>query len=63
VIVAIVVVAVIVVLALVMAWADRRERAKGHVHRTPGEMKSAIRAAKERKIALQLQDKRRPPRH
>jgi FtsZ-interacting cell division protein ZipA len=62
VVVAIVVVAVVVVLFGVMRWADRRDRAKGHVNRSTGEMKSAIRAGKEHKIATQLRDRRRPGR-
>jgi hypothetical protein len=45
-----------------MRWADRRDRAKGHVNRSTGEMKSAIRAGKEHKIATQLRDRRRPGR-
>jgi hypothetical protein len=43
VIVAIVVVAVLVALVVVMKWADRRDRAKGHVNRSIGEIRSTVR--------------------
>jgi hypothetical protein len=62
VIVGIVVVVVIVLLAAVMKWADRRDRAKGHVNRGAGDLRSVIRAGKEHKIGLQIRDRRRPRR-
>jgi FtsZ-interacting cell division protein ZipA len=62
VVVIIVIVAVLVVLVAVMRWADRRDRAKGHINRGVGDMKSAIRKGKEHKIALQLRDRPRPRR-
>ena len=61
-VVIVVIVAVLVGLAVVMRWADRRDRAKGHVNRGVGDMRSAIRAGKERKIAVQLRDRRKPKR-
>jgi FtsZ-interacting cell division protein ZipA len=61
VLVIIVIVAVIVVLVVVMAWADRRDRAKGHVNRGVRDMGAAIRAGKEQKLALQLRDRPRRP--
>jgi FtsZ-interacting cell division protein ZipA len=60
--IAIVVVAVVVVLFVVMKWADRRDRAKGHVNRGSRDLKNAIRAGKEHKIQTQLRYRpRRPP--
>jgi Flp pilus assembly protein TadB len=39
-----VVVAVIVMLIAVMRWADKRDRARGHVNRSMGDIRSTIRA-------------------
>jgi FtsZ-interacting cell division protein ZipA len=61
VLVVIVIVAVLVVLAVLMRWADRRDRANGHVNRGVRDMRSAIRSGKEHKIALQLRDRPRRP--
>ena len=61
-VVAIVVVAVVVALFVIMKWADRRDRAKGHVNRGARDLKTAIRAGKEHKIQIQLRDRpKRPP--
>ena len=38
------IVAVLVLLVLLMRWADKRDRAKGHVNRGMGEIRSTIRA-------------------
>jgi hypothetical protein len=43
VIVAIVIGAVIVALVLIMLWADRRDRANGHVNRSMGDIGAAMR--------------------
>lgn len=43
-IVAIVIVAVIVALVVIMKWADRRDRANGHVNRGMGDMADTLRA-------------------
>jgi FtsZ-interacting cell division protein ZipA len=43
VVVGIIVGAVLVVLVVVMKWADRRDRAKGHVNRKMGDIRSTIR--------------------
>jgi FtsZ-interacting cell division protein ZipA len=43
VVVAIVIVAVVALLVVVMKWADRRDRAKGHVNRGMGEIRAAVR--------------------
>lgn len=40
------VVLVLVGLVVLMKWADRRDRAKGHVNRGMGEITSTIRASK-----------------
>ncbi|HZC70956.1 MAG TPA: hypothetical protein VE442_09695 [Jatrophihabitans sp.] len=42
-VVAIVIGAVLVLLLLVMRWADKRDRAKGHVNRGIGEIRSSVR--------------------
>jgi FtsZ-interacting cell division protein ZipA len=46
VIVGIVVGVVIVLLLVVMRWADRRDRAKGHVNRGMGEVRATIRQSR-----------------
>jgi hypothetical protein len=43
VLVAIVIVAVVVALFILMKWADRRDRAKGHVNRSIGDIRGTIR--------------------
>ncbi len=61
-IVVVAVVSVVVALFVVLKWADRRDRAKGHVNRSSRDAKSAIRAGKEHKIEIQLRGRpRRPP--
>jgi uncharacterized protein YoxC len=40
----IVIVAVLLLLVVVMKWADKRDRAKGHVNRTMGEIRATMRA-------------------
>lgn len=45
-VVAIVIAAVIIVLIVIMKWADRRDRAKGHVNRGFGEISSTLRASR-----------------
>jgi hypothetical protein len=39
-----IVIGVVLVLLVVMKWADRRDRAKGHVNRGMGELMSTMRA-------------------
>ena len=56
--VAIIIVVVLLLLVAVMRWGDRRDRAKGHVNRRTGDLRSAIRAGKENKLKTQF---RRPP--
>lgn len=46
-IVAIVVVVVLVLLVAVMFWADKRDRAKGHVNRGFGDLSATMRANRE----------------
>jgi hypothetical protein len=60
VLVAIIIVAVLVLLVVVMRWADRRDRAKGHVNRRAGDLRSAIGAGKEKKLKTQLKQPRGP---
>lgn len=43
-IVGIVIVSVIVVLVMVMKWADRRDRANGHINRSMGDLDATMRA-------------------
>lgn len=43
VIVAIVVVLVLIALVVVMKWADKRDRANGHINRRMGDVRSTIR--------------------
>jgi FtsZ-interacting cell division protein ZipA len=52
VIVGIVVGVVIVVLLVVLRWADKRDRAKGHVNRPMGEVRSTIRQSRLNTQAL-----------
>jgi hypothetical protein len=52
VIVAIVIAAVFVVLLVVMKWADKRDRAKGHVNRGMGDIRSAMRADRDNMRAV-----------
>lgn len=42
--VGIVIVAVLVLLLVVMRWADKRDRAKGHVNRRMGDIRATMRA-------------------
>lgn len=45
-----------------LRWADKRDRAKGHVNRRAGEVKDAIRAGKSHKLDLQTRSRPRRPR-
>ena len=58
--VVIVIVAVLLLLVALMRWADRRDRARGHVNRLPGDLRAAIQAGKEHKLKTQLRRPRGP---
>lgn len=42
-IVAVVVVVVLIALVVIMRWADKRDRANGHINRRAGDLRSTIR--------------------
>jgi uncharacterized membrane protein YccC len=54
-----IVVAVVVLLLVLLRWADRRDRGKGHVNRSARDVHSAIRGRKMQKLSRQVDRRRR----
>jgi hypothetical protein len=60
-VVALIIVGIVVALLIALPLAKRREQRRGRRASSSGDIRSAIRAGKERKYDVQLRDRPKPP--